>query len=245
MFLLIGVEANIKKVFYDYDEVLVYTRYPVSHDTMLTSKYNGLIHIIQPREHSFTYSTATTQLIALNKNLSYFISFIDPQFSFVSVNPETLPRTLIQVKPNAGQLIMFIKVNKNTFMVTFISTISYTYIWYFTLISYQVTYHSKLNRPSSQCEESEDYKYSDCLNRKMASIVGCQTFSTNFPDLSQCSTYEEYTNFSSVYEHFNNLEKNDLQAQSGCLRPCKYLEYRVTFTNVKNFSIIIIPSVGG
>ena len=118
LFLLIGIEANIKKVFYDYDEIMVYTRYPVSHDTILTSKYNGLIHIIQPREHSITYSTATTQWIGLNKNLSYFISFIDPQFSFVSVNPETLPRTLIQVKPNAGQLIMFIKVNKNTSMDT-------------------------------------------------------------------------------------------------------------------------------
>ena len=99
-------------------------------------------------------------------------------------------------------------------------------------MSDQVTYHSKLNRPSSQCEESEDYKYSDCLNRKIASLVGCQTFSTNFPGIAECSTYEQYTNFSSVYEHFNNLEKNDLQAQSGCLRPCKYLEYRVTFQNI-------------
>ena len=97
-------------MFYDYDEIMEYTRYPVSHDTILTSKYNGLIHIIRPREHSFTYSTATTQLIALNKNLSYFISFIDPQFSFLSINPETMPRTLIQVKPDAGQLLMFVKV---------------------------------------------------------------------------------------------------------------------------------------
>ena len=200
-----------------------YTRYPVSHDTILTSKYNGLIHIIRPREHSFTYSTATTQLIALNKNLSYFISFIDPQFSFLSVNPETMPRTLIQVKPDAGQLLMFVKVRIQSHRILPCTLHFYFIYWR------QVTYHSKLNRASSRCEESEDYKYSDCLNRKMASLAGCQTFSTNFSDLSKCSTYEEYTNFSSVYEHFNNLEKNDLQTQSGCLRPCKYLEYTVTF----------------
>ena len=205
-----------------------YTRYPASHDTILTSKYNGLIHIIHPRDHTFTYSTTTTQLIGLNKNLSYYISFIDPQFSFLSVNPETMPRTLIQVKPNTGQLLMFIKVNEHV-------------LWspctqhFYSIHWRQVTSHSKLNRPSSQCEESEDYKYSDCLNRKMASLVGCQTFSTNFPDLAECSTYEEYTNFSSVYEHFNNLEKNDLQTQSGCLRPCKYLEYRVTSLNTKSY----------
>ena len=51
-------------------------------------------------------------MIALNKNLSYFITFTDPQFSFMSANPETMPRTLIQVKPNTGQLLMFIKVYK-------------------------------------------------------------------------------------------------------------------------------------
>ena len=68
----------------------------------------------------------------------------------------------------------------------------------------------------------------------MASLVGCQTFSTNFPDIAECSSYEQYTNFSAVYELFNNLEKNDLQAQSGCLRPCKYLEYKVTLNTPKH-----------
>ena len=61
IFSSLGIEANIKKVFHDYDEIVAYTKYPVAHDTFLTSKYNGLIHVILPKEHTFTFSVLTTQ----------------------------------------------------------------------------------------------------------------------------------------------------------------------------------------
>ena len=89
----------------------MYTTKPVEHDTFLTSKYNGLVHVIRPPHHTITYSTKTSQIIGLNTNLSYYISFIDPTFSFLSINPETMPRALFNLKPNAGQFIMYVKVS--------------------------------------------------------------------------------------------------------------------------------------
>ena len=208
------MEENIKKVFYTYEELVLFSTKPVPHQSFLTSKYNGLAHVLRPPHHSITYSTQTSLIVGLNTNISYYISFIDPKFSFLSINPETMPRSLFYLKPNAGQFIMYVKVSGRNVEMT-------------TKKTHQVLSRSNLNREESQCEESEDYKYNECLDRKISSRVGCQTFSTSFPNIPRCSTYEQYTNFSNVYELFVNLEKNELQSESGCLRPCKYMEYKV------------------
>ena len=108
------MEENIKRLFYTYEELVLYTHPPVQHKTLLTSKYNGLVHVILPDHQSITYSTKTTLFVGLNTNLSYYISFIDPKFSFLAINPETMPRSLLQIQPNAGQMIMYLKVRSQT-----------------------------------------------------------------------------------------------------------------------------------
>ena len=106
------MEENIKALFYTLEELVLFSTQPVPHHTFLTSQYNGLVHVLKPSHHSITYSTKTSLIIGLNTNMSYYISFIDPKFSFMSINPETMPRSLFYIKPNAGQFIMYVNVSE-------------------------------------------------------------------------------------------------------------------------------------
>ena len=45
--------------------------------------------------------------------------------------------------------------------------------------------------------------------------------------MQTCSNFEDYSKFTSEYDKFINLERNELQTLSGCLRPCLYMEYKL------------------
>ena len=92
----------------------------------------------------------------------------------------------------------------------------------------QVIEHMKLNRAESPCEMSEEYSFTDCINRKIAGNVGCQTFWTNFTGLAQCrnmSSIERYIR--EYYHHSFYMEDTELKWSTGCLPPCHFTEYRV------------------
>ena len=86
----------------------------------------------------------------------------------------------------------------------------------------------KLNRAESPCELSEDYSFTDCINRKIALNVGCQTFWSNFTGLAQCRNMASLERY--ISEHFQHsfyMEDTELKLRTGCPTPCHFTEYRV------------------
>ena len=63
-----------------------------------------------PSEH-YTFSPETSQTITLNGTRGYFITISDPVFSVASANPETIPRTLINLPPGGGTVQIYLTVN--------------------------------------------------------------------------------------------------------------------------------------
>ena len=96
--------------------------------------------------------------------------------------------------------------------------------------------HILLNRASSRCEESEDYRFGDCLHQKVAGEIGCQTFWTKFPGIPTCGTQSQLLQYHLHYAQLVQLEKRVLMATTGCLDPCRYIEYRVRHSSNKIFS---------
>ena len=84
-----------------------------------------------------------------------------------------------------------------------------------------------LNTEKSPCRDPTNYNYAACINSRVAKSVGCQSFWSNLTGFPVCSDYAQYLGYALEYERFLSLEKNTLLAESGCLRPCNYMEYMV------------------
>ena len=90
-----------------------------------------------------------------------------------------------------------------------------------------MVHHITLHTEHSPCEASEDYSYADCVNRKVAQSSGCQLFWTKYTGVPVCSNLYQLSRYVQRYDKLVNLEKNKLLVESGCLRPCSYMEYSV------------------
>ena len=183
------------------------THPPVSHFPLLANGRSGLVQVLEGS------SPASSQEIILNETLSYFMLFFDPTFAVISPNPGTVPRTLLTIPSNAGDIFIYLKVSSIPF------PLEYFYL--------KVVYHITLNTEHSPCLESEHYSYASCINRKVSQTVGCRSFWTNYSGVPVCSDLEQYFHYVDEYDRLLSLEKNKLRLESGCLRPCSYMEYLV------------------
>ena len=84
-----------------------------------------------------------------------------------------------------------------------------------------------LDTERNPCRETTDYNYATCINTRVAKSVGCQSFWSNLTGFPVCSDYAQYHGYALEYERFISLEKNQLLAETGCVRPCNYMEYAV------------------
>ena len=82
----------------------------LSRKIVFTTRSNMLVHLLLPGPESLTTSSETSLRLVLNPNLSYYLSFIDPIFSFPAANPRTVPQTLMAVKEKAGDVLVFLEV---------------------------------------------------------------------------------------------------------------------------------------
>ena len=90
-----------------------------------------------------------------------------------------------------------------------------------------------LNTERSPCLESTNYNYANCINSRVAQSVGCQSFWSNLTGFPVCSDFTQYSRYAEEYERFLSLEKNQLLAESGCVRPCNYMEYSVGMSELQ------------
>ena len=95
-----------------------------------------------------------------------------------------------------------------------------------------------LNTERSPCRDSTNYNYAACLNSRVAQSVGCQSFWSNLTGFSVCSDYTQYHRYAAEYERFLSLEKNQLLAETNCIRPCDYMEYSVEISVSHHLSSI-------
>ena len=92
--------------------------------------------------------------------------------------------------------------------------------------------HDNLDTSLSPCTDSPGYNYARCINEKIVSTVGCQTFWSDLPGYPVCSNLKDFYRFSAEYDRFASMEKNELLTWSGCLRPCEYMEYQLADTPI-------------
>ena len=84
-----------------------------------------------------------------------------------------------------------------------------------------------MNHKSSPCTNMAGHNYATCINVWIAKSVGCQSFWSNYTGIPVCSDIDQYNSYTSEYDRVIGMEKNELLATTGCLRPCKYMEYSV------------------
>ena len=98
-----------------YDEIVIDTKYPVGHEMKIANTQSGLIQLLDSPSEHFTFSPETSQILTLNGSRGYFVSISDPGFSVASANPETIPRTLINLAPGGGtvQLYLTVKISND------------------------------------------------------------------------------------------------------------------------------------
>ena len=164
----------------------------------------GLIPVISPPPGSVQFVPVNEFSIHLNESLEYVLYFADKRFMMITFNPSILPQKYLKIKKSAGSGYLVLEVVK----------------------------HKKLNRAGSPCEESDSYHYADCIVRKTAASVGCQTFWTNFEGIPVCRTLEQIVKFSAEYRNTILLEQTDIQRKTGCLLPCVYYQYQVLINYV-------------
>ena len=92
-----------------------------------------------------------------------------------------------------------------------------------------------LNTERSPCRDPTNYNYARCINSRVAKSVGCQSFWSNLTGFPVCSDYAQYRGYALEYERVLSLEKNQLLAETGCVRPCNYMEYLVGISSEVQF----------
>ena len=90
--------------------------------------------------------------------------------------------------------------------------------------------HELLDRETSPCESSEDYNFAKCIEGKVVDDIGCRPHWMKGlkGKLPLCIGKENYQRFMKEMSHFSIMDKIQMQSKSGCLKPCRYMEYRVS-----------------
>ena len=98
------------------------------------------------------------------------------------------------------------------------------------MIFCQVIYHIQLNRDDKPCEESEDYRFGDCVLNFISVKVGCQPVwnHNHNSTVPTCRTEKQLSQYQKTYYQLMQLEKRALQVTAGCKNPCNYFEYKVS-----------------
>ena len=93
------LRKGLEDISYLYEEVVKDTRYPASHYTLMSDRFNGLVHVLETSAKHFTYSAETTQTLTLNQTPSYYMGFFDPTFAMVAGNPDTYFSQIFDLYP--------------------------------------------------------------------------------------------------------------------------------------------------
>ena len=109
--------------------------------------YGGLVKSVDLNNDTLiSHSEWLTIELQLNSNLSYEIYFMDKKLQHVFGSPDIIPRPVITLKPNAGEVNIYLKAIR----------------------------HEKLNQPHKPCDPSPYYDFTICLEKSIITRAGCQ-----------------------------------------------------------------------
>ena len=82
--------------------------------------------------------------------------------------------------------------------------------------------------PGHTCHASRSYSYLGCIRAALTLRTGCRLLwhlTTEGPH-PPCTEVDQFTEYEAVYTKFNYLETANIEAMTGCRRPCWYRQYR-------------------
>ena len=75
----------------------------------------------------------------------------------------------------------------------------------------------------------ENYNFATCIEDSVANDIGCNPIwrKNSLSQLPYCTKYKEYRDFIKKMNQLAFMDMRQLKKESGCLKPCNYIEYRV------------------
>ena len=160
---------------------------------------HGLFQIVTPQQGEIQFERRKSLMFSLNSSLYYWIGFMDPNYNFITINPKTVPRTLYRLKKESGLIYIYL----------------------------EVVLHISINRDERPCQSEPGYKFGTCVQEREARDVGCQSFWTNLSSVRTCSEEKALLSLINRHVQIQEMEKSQLEDETGCLKPCVYMEYRL------------------
>ena len=90
--------------------------------------------------------------------------------------------------------------------------------------------HEKLNLPDNPCDPSLDYDFAVCIERHVASEVGCQ-IPWNIravEGIPMCDNSAEFIRYDKYISDVFFMPNSQLVRTTRCLLPCVFTEYKVS-----------------
>ena len=103
--------------------------------------------------------------------------------------------------------------------------------------------HEKINTPINPCENSAGYVFQNCIYSQIMSKIGCQPFWMDYvkTDLPNCTNASQINLFLSSFTELNSISSEaELIEEYNCLKPCKYMEYKVRTARYIIFHLALI-----
>ena len=93
----------------------------------------------------------------------------------------------------------------------------------------QAIRHEELNSEDDPCETLEDYSYQNCYLNKMIMDIGCQPYWIEEVNtkMRNCSKSSDIKQFLEKMIYISTTDELKLQKEFNCIKPCRYMEYKV------------------
>ena len=91
--------------------------------------------------------------------------------------------------------------------------------------------HKKLNNVDSPCHPSPDYHFAQCVHKSIVLKTGCQPHWRYFTvdGVPTCDNLSMLQNYQRILFNITyNMDSEDVFQATNCLRPCTFLEYKVS-----------------
>ena len=97
------------------------------------------------------------------------------------------------------------------------------------------TYYKEHNQPENRCDESDEgiegtITVRECIEKYVDSNLGCHIpWHRNKPKQGEkeCSTEDQFMKYVSLSNMLSSLDAKEMEEQTGCMRRCDRMEYKL------------------
>ena len=106
----------------------------------------------------------------------------------------------------------------------------------------QVTKYKKLNQDGRPCNPTPEYNFGKCLHKSISMNAGCQPHWRLFSvdGMPTCDNATMLRDLSLIWANMSlNMDRDDIHQATKCLVPCTFLDYKVCFKVLRQWSQLI------